>query len=70
VLALPIAEASAKVRTGPPKDFDADLALPVWAGVVPLRIVAGRPETDAGVPADAHPPAYVTDYRRSRAMRG
>jgi uncharacterized protein len=36
VVELPIEEASAKVRTGPPKDDEEDLALPVWAGVVPL----------------------------------
>ena len=46
VLAVEIGEASAKVRTGPPKDFDADLALPVWAGVIPLTTVAGKPVSD------------------------
>lgn len=40
VLALPIAEASAKVRTGGPIDDEEDLALPVWAGVIPLRVEA------------------------------
>src|SRR5438034_11110417 len=39
-LSLPIEEASAKVRTGPPLDEGEDLALPVWAGVVPLRLAA------------------------------
>ena len=43
VLALPLAEVSAKVRQGPPVDDEADRALPVWAGVVPLRTVAGEP---------------------------
>lgn len=57
VVALPIAEAVAKVRTGGPIDDAEDLARPVWAGVVPLRLVAGAPEADAGVPADAAPPA-------------
>src|SRR5919204_1142523 len=52
VLALPIDEASAKVRTGPPKDFDADLPLPIWAGVIPLRIVAGEPVADALMPEE------------------
>ena len=47
VLALPIEEASAKVRTGPPLDDDEDLAWPVWAGVVPLVTVAGAPVPDA-----------------------
>jgi nitroimidazol reductase NimA-like FMN-containing flavoprotein (pyridoxamine 5'-phosphate oxidase superfamily) len=44
VLRLPIEEASVKVRTGGPVDDDEDLVLPVWAGVVPLRLVAGAPE--------------------------
>lgn len=51
VLRLPLDEASAKVRTGAPKDDDADLGLPVWAGVVPLRLVAGEPIADEGVEA-------------------
>ena len=51
VLRLPLDEASAKVRTGAPIDDDADLGLPVWAGVVPLRQVAGDPIPDDGVEA-------------------
>jgi uncharacterized protein len=47
VLALPIEEASAKIRTGPPADAQADYALPYWAGVLPLRVVAGEPQPDA-----------------------
>jgi hypothetical protein len=43
ILALPLEEASAKIRTGPPKDFDEDLALPVWAGVIPLDLRRGPP---------------------------
>ena len=46
LLALPIAEASAKVRSGPPKDDEGDLGLPVWAGEIPLRLVAGDPVPD------------------------
>jgi nitroimidazol reductase NimA-like FMN-containing flavoprotein (pyridoxamine 5'-phosphate oxidase superfamily) len=49
VLALRIDEATAKVRTGGPKDDDEDLTLDVWAGVVPVRTVLGEPEPD-GVP--------------------
>ncbi|MEO7428720.1 MAG: pyridoxamine 5'-phosphate oxidase family protein, partial [Acidimicrobiales bacterium] len=48
VLRLPIDEGSAKVRTGGPKDDPVDLGLPVWAGVVPLRLTAAAPEQDAG----------------------
>ena len=43
VLAVPLSEASAKVRTGPPHDDEADLALDVWAGVIPLAVVRGEP---------------------------
>ncbi len=46
VLKLPIDEASAKVRVGPPKDDDEDLELDVWAGVIPMATVAGAPVPD------------------------
>jgi nitroimidazol reductase NimA-like FMN-containing flavoprotein (pyridoxamine 5'-phosphate oxidase superfamily) len=36
ILALPLEEASAKIRTGPPKDFDEDRDFPVWTGVIPV----------------------------------
>jgi uncharacterized protein len=49
VLALRLDEVSAKVRTGGVKDEPEDHALPHWAGVVPLRLVAGLPEPDEGV---------------------
>ena len=55
VLALPLEEASAKVRTGPPVDDEEDLTLPVWAGVVPLRQVAGQPVPDLHVPSGTLP---------------
>ena len=44
VVRFEIEEASAKSRSGPPKDNPKDLQLDVWAGVVPLRTVRGRPE--------------------------
>lgn len=46
VIGMPIAEASAKIRTGPPVDDEEDYALPVWAGIVPLAQVAGVPQDD------------------------
>jgi nitroimidazol reductase NimA-like FMN-containing flavoprotein (pyridoxamine 5'-phosphate oxidase superfamily) len=70
VLALPLAEASAKIRGGPPKDLDDDLELPVWAGVVPLRLVTCRPEPDEHLLPDVAVPSYVTDYRRPGQARG
>jgi nitroimidazol reductase NimA-like FMN-containing flavoprotein (pyridoxamine 5'-phosphate oxidase superfamily) len=58
VLALALDEASAKVRLGPSNDFDRDAELPVWAGVIPLRLVTGAPEADSqGVPL----PPYLRD---------
>ena len=49
VLALSIEEASAKVRTGPPKDDEDDLSWPVWAGVVPLVTTVSHPVPDQHV---------------------
>jgi nitroimidazol reductase NimA-like FMN-containing flavoprotein (pyridoxamine 5'-phosphate oxidase superfamily) len=46
VLTMPIVEASAKVRTGPPKDDEEDYALPIWAGVVPVQLALLAPEPD------------------------
>jgi hypothetical protein len=64
VLRLPINEASAKVRTGPPMDDEADYALPVWAGVLPLSMRAGLLEPDPRLPADTPLPAYLRKRRR------
>lgn len=63
-MAIALTEASAKVRTGPPKDDDDDLDLPIWAGVLPLRTVPGEPEPDPALPPEIAPPAYVTGYHR------
>jgi nitroimidazol reductase NimA-like FMN-containing flavoprotein (pyridoxamine 5'-phosphate oxidase superfamily) len=63
VVWLPIEEASAKVRIGPPIDDEADYELPVWAGVVPLRLAAGEPISDARLQPGLHPPAYAVDYQ-------
>jgi nitroimidazol reductase NimA-like FMN-containing flavoprotein (pyridoxamine 5'-phosphate oxidase superfamily) len=60
VLAVHLDEASAKVRTGGVKDEPEDLGLPYWAGVVPLRQVAGAPEPDDGVGGPL--PAHVRDW--------
>jgi nitroimidazol reductase NimA-like FMN-containing flavoprotein (pyridoxamine 5'-phosphate oxidase superfamily) len=62
VLALPIEEASAKIRTGGPVDDEQDYALPVWAGVVPLALTPSAPVADQGVTAEV--PEYAARYRR------
>ncbi len=64
VLAIPIEEASAKLRTGPPVDDEDDYLLPAWAGVVPLGMRPGSPRPDPRLRAGIEPPTYVTDYRR------
>ena len=68
VLLLPLTEASAKVRTGPPLDDEEDYALPVWAGVIPLRLTAGAPVDDPGVHAGRIAPEYARHYRRGREV--
>ena len=67
VLRLPLAEASAKVRTGPPIDDEPDYALPWWAGVVPLRLVPGEPQADARTAAGTEfPHDLATDVGGAR----
>ena len=65
VLALPLVEVSAKVRTGPPKDDEEDMTLPVWAGELPLRITAGAPVDDPQLSSGVRPPVYVARYSRT-----
>jgi uncharacterized protein len=67
IFAVPLDEASAKVRTGPPLDPEEDLALPVWAGVIPLGIGVGEPVPAPDLAPDIATPSYVTDYRRPGA---
>jgi nitroimidazol reductase NimA-like FMN-containing flavoprotein (pyridoxamine 5'-phosphate oxidase superfamily) len=64
ILAIPIAETSAKVRTGPPQDDDADLDLAVWAGTLPLGLAAGEPEPDPTLAPGIEVPGYLADYHR------
>jgi nitroimidazol reductase NimA-like FMN-containing flavoprotein (pyridoxamine 5'-phosphate oxidase superfamily) len=62
VLAISLAEASAKVRTGGPVDDEEDYDLDVWAGVVPLRLVPGEPEPDPRLRAGIAPSEAVTAW--------
>ena len=64
VLKLPIDEASAKIRTGDPKDDEEDYAMDVWAGVLPLSIEPGDPAPDTLLKDGIPVPAYVRDYER------
>lgn len=62
VLALPLQEASAKIRTGGPIDEPEDLGLPFWAGVLPIGLEVRSPISELDV--DGPAPAYLSDYRR------
>jgi nitroimidazol reductase NimA-like FMN-containing flavoprotein (pyridoxamine 5'-phosphate oxidase superfamily) len=64
LFAITIDEASAKVRTGPPKDDEQDLALPLWAGVLPLVTRPGMPESSPDLLQGIEVPGYVGDARR------
>jgi uncharacterized protein len=62
VVALDLAEASVKVRTGPPSDDEEDVAAGGrWAGVLPVRTVFGVPEACPVLPSDSPVPAHVAD---------
>jgi len=67
LLRIPLEEASAKVRTGPPIDDDEDMELPVWAGVVGLRTVVEEAEPDPLLAAGIEPPTYLGELLRERA---
>jgi uncharacterized protein len=64
VIRVDIAEASAKIRSGPPIDDPEDMAIPIWAGVLPLSLTPGTlvrdPADEIGAPA----PSYLETYRR------
>ncbi|MFH1566552.1 MAG: pyridoxamine 5'-phosphate oxidase family protein [Gemmatimonadota bacterium] len=63
VLSLPIDEGSAKVRTGPPVDDEADYQLSCWAGVLPVALRAGAPEADGRMRPGIPVPAYAQRWR-------
>lgn len=64
VLRLPLTEASAKIRQGPPVDEEEDYALPIWAGVLPVTTSYGPAVVDPAAPFDLPVPDHVTNYRR------
>jgi hypothetical protein len=67
IVALPIDEASAKIRTGPPVDDEEDLSLPVWAGVVPLQRTFGEPIPDPALDPAIPPSSAATALRAPHA---
>lgn len=64
VLSLPLSEASAKVRTGPPIDSEDDQRIPCWAGEIPLRLAPGAPRPDPGLAPGIAVPDAVAGYKR------
>lgn len=64
VLELSLEEASAKIRTGPPLDDEEDYSLPMWAGVIPLKLTAGAPIDDPRLTDGIEPPEYAKNYKR------
>jgi len=64
VLALSLAEASAKMRSGAPVDDEADYELPVWAGELPLRLTTLEPVADPRLAPDTTLPDHVQNYCR------
>jgi nitroimidazol reductase NimA-like FMN-containing flavoprotein (pyridoxamine 5'-phosphate oxidase superfamily) len=67
VVALPIDEASAKIRTGDPLDDEEDYALGAWAGVIPFELSAAEPVPDPRLAEGIAVPGYVTGYQRPAA---
>jgi nitroimidazol reductase NimA-like FMN-containing flavoprotein (pyridoxamine 5'-phosphate oxidase superfamily) len=63
VLSIPIVEASAKIRSGDPIDDEADYALPIWSGQVPIVTRTLTPVADARLDASTPMPAHVSEYR-------
>jgi nitroimidazol reductase NimA-like FMN-containing flavoprotein (pyridoxamine 5'-phosphate oxidase superfamily) len=63
ILRIGLDEASAKSRSGGPKDDEEDLERPVWGGVVPLRLMADPPVPDDHVPLRVQVPGYLRHHR-------
>jgi len=66
ILRMPLDEASAKLRQGPPVDEEEDYSLPVWAGVIPLALQAEEPQPDPRLAFDLPAPPVPARYDGSR----
>ena len=66
---MPIEEASAKTRSGPPADLEEDLDREVWAGVIPIELRAGRGVPAPDLRAGVSMPRYASRYSRKRSAR-
>jgi nitroimidazol reductase NimA-like FMN-containing flavoprotein (pyridoxamine 5'-phosphate oxidase superfamily) len=70
LLKLPLAESSAKVRSGWPLDEEEDYDLQIWAGVIPFTTVMEAPQVDPALRVDVPIPDYVERYRRPAVAVG
>lgn len=66
VVEMPIDEASAKVRTGPPLDEEEDFSTSYWSGVLPFLEKIGTPEPDPTLNTGIDVPEYVKRYSRKK----
>jgi uncharacterized protein len=64
VLKLPLSEVSAKIRIGDVEDYAEDYGFPVWAGVIPLRLVADPPLRDSRCDQAFPTPVYASNFKR------
>lgn len=64
ILRLPLDEVSAKIRSGPVEDDAPDLPLPIWAGIIPMQLVAAEPVRDERCDPAIPLPDYAAQYQR------
>ncbi len=69
IFAIPLDEASAKIRTGPPIDPEEDLSSPAWAGVLPVQQAFGSPEPSPDLTPGIEATPVITGYTRSAGTR-
>jgi hypothetical protein len=70
VLALPLREASVKIRTGAPSDEPEDYAMDVWAGVVPVTVAFGEPVADPALRPGIGMPTHIKGYQERDGYQG
>jgi nitroimidazol reductase NimA-like FMN-containing flavoprotein (pyridoxamine 5'-phosphate oxidase superfamily) len=70
VVAIPMEEASAKIRVGPPKDDEEDYLLPIWAGILPLRTAASMPIADPSLSPEVSLPDHLAKWVGKVARMG
>jgi uncharacterized protein len=63
ILKMPISEASVKIRTGGPVDDEEDYLLPIWAGVIPVKQIIGRPESDPKNLQNIDMPDHIKNFK-------